>query len=57
MYMTYMEGKQLQHRENVNRREYHFDCSSKERTQFQYTSQTSGLLDQSQVQSQPKRQQ
>ena len=56
-YMTYMEGKQLQHRENVNRREYHFDCNSKERTLFQYTSQNSGLLDQSQVQSQPKRQQ
>ena len=55
MYMTYLEGKQLQHWQKVNRREYHFDYSSKERTQFQYISQYPGVLDQSQ--SQPKRQQ
>ena len=51
-YMTYMEGRQLQHPGNVNRREYHFDCSSEERTHFQYIQHNSGELDQFLVQKQ-----
>ena len=47
--ITYMEGRQLQHPENVNRREYD-DCSSEERAHFQYISHNLGILDQSLVQ-------
>ena len=56
-YMTYMGGRQLQHQKNVNRREYHFDCSSEEKTHFQYIPHYSGELDQTLVQKQQKRQQ
>ena len=56
-FITYMEGRQLQHQINVNRREYHFDCSLEERTLCQYISNHSGVPDQFLVQRQLGRQQ
>ena len=50
--ITYTRGRQLQHPENVNRKDYHFDCSSEEKTLFQYISYHWGVLDQSLVQNQ-----
>ena len=57
--ITYMEGRQLQHHWNVNRSEdkFHHDCSSEEKTLFQYISHHSGELDRSLVQNQLGRQQ
>ena len=51
---TNMEGRQPQHLENVNSRQDQFlyDCSSEERTLFQYISHYTGMLDRSLVQSQ-----
>ena len=49
-----MEGRQLQHQNNVNRSEdkFHHDCSSEEKTHFQYIRQYSGELDHFLVQKQ-----
>ena len=51
---TNMEGRQPQHLENVNSRhdQFLYDCSSEERTLFQYISHYPETLDQSLVQSQ-----
>ena len=52
---TNMEGRQPQHLQNVNSSRHdqsQYDCSSEERTLFQYIPQNSGILDQSLVQSQ-----
>ena len=49
-----MEGRQLQHPENVNsgKDKPQFDCSSEEKTHFQYIQHSLGVLDQSLVQNQ-----
>ena len=59
MFISYMEGRQLQHLENVNSIEdtSRYDCSSEERTLFQYISHYTGILSQSLVQKQLARQQ
>ena len=50
--ITYMEGRQLQHQKNVNsgKDKFHHDCSSEEKTLFQYIPHNSGVLDRSLVQ-------
>ena len=57
--ITYRGGRQLQHHKNVNsgKDKSHYDCSSEERTLFQYIQHSLGELGQSLVQSQPERQQ
>ena len=59
MFMSYMEDRQLQHVENVNSIEDTscYDCSSEERTLFQYISHDPKIVGQSLVQSQLGRQQ
>ena len=54
-----MGGRQLQHHKNVNsgKDKSHYDCSSEERTLFQYIQHSLVVLGQSLVQSQPERQQ
>jgi len=54
-----MEGRQLQHHKNVNsgKDKSQYDCSSEERTHFQYISHHSVILGQSLVQRHVGRQQ
>ena len=54
--ITYRGGRQLQHLENVNKSQI-FDCSSEERTLFQYSLNDAEILGQSLVQMQLGRQQ
>ena len=54
--ITYMEDRQLQHHKNVDSRQFH-DCSSEERTLFQYISNHPEILGQSLFQRQSGRQQ
>ena len=54
--ITYMEDRQLQHPENVNKSQI-YDCSSEERTLFQYSLNNAEILGQSLVQMQLGRQQ
>ena len=50
--ITYMEGRQLQHLENVNMSQPLDHYSSEERTHFQYSSNNAKILGQSLVQMQ-----
>ena len=51
-----MEDRQPQHQKNVNRRQ-NYDCSSEEKTRFQYIPHYTGKLDQFLVQNQHNQQQ
>ena len=54
--ITYRGDRQLQHLQNVNMSQT-YDCSSEERTLFQYSSNNAEILGQSLVQMQHSRQQ